>query len=617
MKVGMSEDQTREEALLEIVMRCRSRLVKHTMVLERFLRFVGSHSSNQFNMPHTTFPESKAESLQDIESLGKYCDATHESYVRLCKHRLKQLKELVSKIPQSATPSDLQDLASLTKLAYQVRRSCSFKQLVAYNISKSEKPGVAVPDLQDIVERMGQISKFYRAAVTLTAFLTKLQKLGRVVEIKATPTEKIKISELAFRTAAQVRRRGGDPFTSRGGTQIQNMMDRWPAYREHVELQLVTFYEENHTLTLFSPYIGCNKRSCYLCYNFIAEHGRFQVDGCHQSLYSLWTVRETISFADEERAGVFNRALKKLSSDLERKIQAQKGPHWRRPGFSTHNESVANLSRVSLAFNDRSIWEPCSEKRASDAVPIPAEGGFGAIPIKESSVVSSTADLRPVPEEFPEEVTEAEVNHEPLRSDAVLLDESVDIAHGTSYSQVERDVNAPQPRSHTEPIAPTASTQADPVPMQGLPSISVARPVLDASAVDCSEDIPRGSQEPRVPDRPRRKHRRRDHLGHQSRHSRPLQHDPRASGRSNKGGGSTIDRALIQKRGKRPAKTSEQRKSQSSRPRVVHDRGRKRQCSLKRRLVGIIKFVLAAFGGLERQKPRRRQRSTLRGKRIT
>ncbi len=342
----MSEDQTRDEALLEIIMRCRSRLVKHTKVLERMLRFVGSHGSNLFNAPQTTFPGDKAESMQDIELLGEYCDTTHESYMCLCKRRLKQLKELVSRISFSTTPSDSQDLASLTKLAYQVRRSCSFKQLVAYNISKSKKTGVAFLDLRDIVERFGQISKFYRAGVTLTVFLAKLQKHGRGVEIKAMSTKKIEISELAFRTAAQVRRRGGNSFASSGGAQIQNMMNRWPAYREHVELQLIIFYEQNHGLTLFSPYIGCNKRSCYLCYDFIVEHGRFQVDGCHQSLYSLWTVRETISFTDEERAGVFKRALKKLYFDLEQKIEAQKQPHWRRLGFSTHNESVANLSRV-------------------------------------------------------------------------------------------------------------------------------------------------------------------------------------------------------------------------------------------------------------------------------
>jgi len=134
-------------------------------------------------------------------------------------------------------------------------------------MSNSEKSGVAVPDLGDIVERFGPRSKFYRAAVTLTAFLAKLQKLGRDIKIKATSTKKTEIYELAFRTATEVRRWGGNHFISSGGAQIQNMMNCWPAYREHVELQLIIFYEQNHCLTLFSPYIGCNKRSCSLCYN--------------------------------------------------------------------------------------------------------------------------------------------------------------------------------------------------------------------------------------------------------------------------------------------------------------------------------------------------------------
>ena len=528
IEAGMSEDRTREEALSEIITRCRSRLIKHTVVLERMLRFVGSHSYNQFNASRSTFPDDRLESLQDVELLGEYCGETHESYVQLSKGRLREFKELVSRI-LSTTPSDLRDLASLTNLAYQVRRSYSFKQLVACNISKSEKPGIAVPDLRDIVERIGQISKFYRAAVTLTAFLAKLHKLGRGIEIKATSTEKIEISELAFRTAAQVRRRGGDAFTSSSRTQIQNMMNRWPAYREHVEIQLIVFYEQNPALTLFSPYIGCNKRSCYLCYKFIADHGRFQVDGCHQSLYSLWTVRETISFADSERADIFNRALKKLSFDMERKIQAQKGPHWRRPGFSTYNESVANLSRVSLALSDRYIRKPCSEERAGDVVTILTKS-HGTVRNRDSSVVSSTVDLTPVLEESPEEVAKARVNREPSSSDTGLPVESVDIAHGNSGSQVERDFVAPQPRPHIESIVPTPSMPEDPAPAQELPGISAAWSRLNAMAV--SEDSPRQSLEPQVPDRPRRKHRRHKHRDHQSHHFRPWEQAPRAAGRS-------------------------------------------------------------------------------------
>ena len=615
MYAGTSEDQTRDEALLVIIERCKSRLVKHTKVLERMLRCIGS-AANQFDTPQNVFLDDKAESLQDIELLGEYCEATHISYMRLCKHRLKQLTELVSKIPLSTTLSDLQDLASLAKLAYHVRRSCSFKHLVAYNISKSKKPDIAVRYLQDVVERIGQISKFNRAAVTLTAFLARIQKVGRGIEIKATPTQKIEVPELAFRKADQVRCRGGQTFTSSGGAQIQNMIDRWPDYREHVELQLIIFYEQNHGSTLFSPYIGCNKRSCYLCYSFIAEHGRFQVAGCHQSLYSLWAVRETITFVDEERWRIFNRALKKVCLDLEQKVQTQKSPYWQRPGFRTHNESVANLSRVSLAVIDRSFGTPFSEKRASGAIAMPVEGGSTAILDEESNVVSSIAELTPVPEESLEEVVEAGVYREPLRSDAVSPDKCVNIAHEIPYSQVEEHAVVPQLGSHTELIAPTASAQADLIATQDLPRTSVDLPVFDASAVDCSGSIFSGVKEPQVFDRPRRKHRRHSHGHHQRRHLRSLQHDPDATLHSNRDVGSTRDRPPATKeRGKRPARTSEKRKSQSSWPRITHVRGRERRSSLKEKLIGIINVVFAAFGG-QRQKRRHKRRSISRSKRI-
>lgn len=98
----------------------------------------------------------------------------------------------------------MHSLASLTKLAYQVHQSCSFKQLIEYNISKSEKPDIVIPELKDIVQRLEQIFKFYRAAVTLTTFITKLLKVGKCIEIKAILTKKIKIFKLACHTAAQV-----------------------------------------------------------------------------------------------------------------------------------------------------------------------------------------------------------------------------------------------------------------------------------------------------------------------------------------------------------------------------------------------------------------------------
>ena len=85
---------------------------------------------------------------------------------------------------------------------------------------------------------------------------------------------------------------------------------------------------------------------------------------------------------------------------------AQKGLQWRRRGISAHNESVANLSRISLAVNDRSLWEPCSANQANDALIIQSEGGFRPSLNKKPSNTNYIANLYPVPERSPEEVIE-------------------------------------------------------------------------------------------------------------------------------------------------------------------------------------------------------------------
>jgi hypothetical protein len=103
-------------------------------------------------------------------------------------------------------------------------------------------------------------------------------------------------------------------------------------------------------------YIACNKLSCYLCYHFIRAHGRFEVAGSHQSLYSLWTVPETVSFRDEHCANIFRHALRTLCNDLERKMAAiRKLNPGQRLLFPQNNESVANISRLSLLSTVSSV----------------------------------------------------------------------------------------------------------------------------------------------------------------------------------------------------------------------------------------------------------------------
>jgi hypothetical protein len=127
------------------------------------------------------------------------------------------------------------------------------------------------------------------------------------------------------------------------------MINRWPKYREHAETQLVLFYEENPDKVLHIPYIGSNKLSCFLCFHFIAQHGRFSVSGCHQYLYSLWTIRDIVKCDDAARATKMKYSLVRLSEVLEQMVEDRRKPFWRNVSTGTGKQSIPNLSRTSLA----------------------------------------------------------------------------------------------------------------------------------------------------------------------------------------------------------------------------------------------------------------------------
>ena len=346
MAVETSDQQRRDQELYIIIERCRGRLVKHATRLNSLLGFVGRGRGKAYDIPRFQSSDPIAESSQDVNNLGEYCEATHDQYMRVSLDRLKQLKILVSK--KISTTSQTSDFVSLTKLAYDVRRSKSFRRLLEVNTSRSAQPGFGIVRVQDISERIGQISKYCRAAETFTVVLTKLRMLGKIIQVETVPVQKLQIHELNERTVKQVSKRVGLEFSSGGAQKIQKMLNRWEAYREHAEIQLLVFYEQSPGIEPFVKYIGCDKRSCYMCFTFLEAHGRFEVAGCHQSLYSRWTIRKDVLFENKKNATNFNRALKELSVTLQQKVDAAKNTRWQSLGYNVHNESVANLSRISL-----------------------------------------------------------------------------------------------------------------------------------------------------------------------------------------------------------------------------------------------------------------------------
>lgn len=268
--------------------------------------------------------------------------------MRLCEERVRQLKRATAEVIHSSKTSELKGLVDLSRLAYSVRRSGSFKHFLQANMNRRPEPGISLPTMPKIIERLGKISKIYRAALTTNDFVAKIKELGRKIVVEAVPAARISIPELADRTATQLRERAGLRFRRGDSDKVERMLKRWPQYRQHAEIQLIVFYEEHPHIHVYSNHIGCNKYACYLCFNFIKYHAVFEVDGGHQSLYSLWTGKDTISFSTRERAETFQSALKRVSLDVEQKFQQLKATQWSRFGFTTANESPTNLSRISL-----------------------------------------------------------------------------------------------------------------------------------------------------------------------------------------------------------------------------------------------------------------------------
>lgn len=332
-----------DEILSLILSRCKGRLQKHTQRFTNELRHACWPAGISYIIPKYS-GELKTESRHDIDNLGVYNAATHASYMALNADRSTRLRDLC----ECQSVDDLSTIKMIVKIAYQVRRSASFRHFVRSNIGPRWKPMTREKFANDLVERIGKMSRFCRAAHTIAAFGQHLAQNGESVVVKPLPTKRYSVTELNQRTIKDLRRRGGRIFTSCKDDQFWNMLQRWKSYRLHAEIQHVIFYEENPPTGHVTPYIGCDKLCCYLCYQFLVAHGRFRPSGTHQSLYSLWTLPVGIVFESAQRAENFKAATETICADLERKMARIRQQSSLKSMFPTNNESWANLSRVSL-----------------------------------------------------------------------------------------------------------------------------------------------------------------------------------------------------------------------------------------------------------------------------
>jgi len=360
--------------LSKVVARCQARVQKHAACLARMSQTMNWATLGDSEPPKYDPDIAHCESLQDTHLLGKYSEETHVAFAKRQRERLLQIENVVTMISNaSLLPHSMTWLERLTDLAYTIRKSSSARQIIQQSIFCLTRQTCNIPSIDDVVHRLGQLSKFARAAYGVGWHVRKMKESGIKIQIKGTPSSSIEVPQLSERKPRDLRARGGRRFHSITDQRLQAMVDRWRTYREHAEIQLVMFYEEQLEKTLLNTYIGCDKLSCFLCFHFMDQHGRLHSRGCHQSLYSLWMVRDVLKTGTPSASQKVNQALVHLSAVLEKRIKDQRQDHWRSSGFPTGPESIANLSRLSLAPSGHHVTSRVSQNSAQKSMVKPPE----------------------------------------------------------------------------------------------------------------------------------------------------------------------------------------------------------------------------------------------------
>lgn len=92
-------------------------------------------------------------------------------------------------------------------------------------------------------------------------------------------------------------------------------------YEVHAEVQiaLAVTRDEYKGASVFK-YVGCSKRSCFLCSRFVLRYGQFITRGCHGKIYDLWTLPQVPWLVEEERLRLV-KILGDIEKDMRNSIQ--------------------------------------------------------------------------------------------------------------------------------------------------------------------------------------------------------------------------------------------------------------------------------------------------------
>lgn len=145
--------------------------------------------------------------------------------------------------------------------------------------------------------------------------------------------------------------------------------------RLHCEIQLLQYFSQPGAPPCFD-YIGCSKKSCWLCWQLIGHFGKFTTKESHRMLYPMWAAPSEVLVSDTDMA----RAITATYNDIVALIQDK--VHFNRDFSSRINitHTSERLSLRALGWNANEISSSL-QPRLTGSLKLPGLHRFQSIPV--------------------------------------------------------------------------------------------------------------------------------------------------------------------------------------------------------------------------------------------
>ena len=180
------------EIMIKIIVKCKNRIKKQIRRLKNKMRYIYEHYFNHFICSKIVATNSKNESTKNIEHFDNYCEMIQKFYMHFCEIRMTQFKKFLIKIIDSSIENELDFLIALKKLVYNFRHLSVFKHFIQINLNRQFQSNVSLSTVSNIIDRIEQILKIYRAVLNITTFVIKMKEFNKKIISKSFSSLKLK-----------------------------------------------------------------------------------------------------------------------------------------------------------------------------------------------------------------------------------------------------------------------------------------------------------------------------------------------------------------------------------------------------------------------------------------